>query len=340
MKLAEIYRRILEAKQVGIIYHTMDDDKFRNMLLNDSIGDRNSFSRNKDYDYVVGREKEFVYQIEVDGDKLSERYKISPRNDGQGWVSDEFEEYVKDKIINIGKYIKSIIIIKKKWYYWKSAGYSKNTYNVWTGTRIDEISDELTAYLKKYPSIKLKVKENYGGSIKDVGEKELKWLRSMGISNPKEDLYLDKLVGAYKDKKRIITSLDHNDIVEYIKNNTDNFYTYNIDKYGDNTTEVVSLTQYLDQFADKEERTYNEYGIYGDSLTPFLTDELNNFVVIELKKNKNNTFYFLILINDNTKKDVPYYTELIRKYSNKEIRVVDENESLKNYYKELENIYN
>ena len=114
---------IFEGKQVGKIYHVMTVEKFYNMLRYDRLGKPTSFTRDKSYDYVIGREQDYIYQIEVDGDRLSDNYKIIPRYDGHGWVSDEAEEYVKDEIKNIGKYIKSIIIIKKKPIYLNILGF-------------------------------------------------------------------------------------------------------------------------------------------------------------------------------------------------------------------------
>ena len=81
IKLIDILR---EAKQVGTLYHVMDTDKFMSFLHTDKLRKPTSFSRNKDYDNIVGREKDYVYQIVVDGDRLSNNYKIRPIN--QVWV--------------------------------------------------------------------------------------------------------------------------------------------------------------------------------------------------------------------------------------------------------------
>lgn len=176
-------KKINEGKQVGPIYHVMDVDKFYSMLESDFLEKPTSFSRNKDYDHVYGREKEYVYQIKVNGDKLSNRYKIFPVYDGHGWAHDEYEEKVNKDIREIGKYIEEIIIIKKKRYNWKERGYNKWTYNKWMGYSniLDEISRHLFEYMRKYPHIKLKVKEGHGGAIKEIQGGLEKWSRSMGI---------------------------------------------------------------------------------------------------------------------------------------------------------------
>lgn len=329
MKLFEIYNKLSEAKQVGLLYHAMDKDKLDNMLRYDSLGDRNSFSRNKMYDYVVGRDKEYIYQLELDGDKLSNKYKIRPRNDGQGWVYDEYEEYIKDKITNVGKYITKIIIIQQKWYYWLTKGYKKGTYNKIYGSyndgiRFNELSYLLSTYLKKYPHIELKLKEKHGGKILDIGEKELKFLRSMGLSNPAEEKYHESVVGLYKDKKLIERDLDNLD--KYIENNLDKIFI-TIDE--DPGTKM-SAEEYLNQFPKKDRK--RELYTFLSPPEDTLVDINNNYVIIELLRNKSNTFYFQILGNKNTKKDVPFYRKLIRKYSKKEIQFVDVPKSYEKMY--------
>jgi hypothetical protein len=125
--------KVLEAKQVGTIYHVCSiKDYLKYILPKDTLqasgmyynyaygGDYYvSFTRDKNFVIDTRSEEEVVFvQLVVDGDKLSENYKVAPYNDfafdDEGNRKDddpknrEMEECVKGPIKNISKYIKEV----------------------------------------------------------------------------------------------------------------------------------------------------------------------------------------------------------------------------------------
>lgn len=313
-----------EAKQVGVLYHVMDVDKFKSLLKYDILKKPTSFTRNKDYDHVVGREKNYTYQIVVDGDKLSNNYKIKPVNQGGGWVADEYEELVNVDIKNIGNYITDIIVISKKRFSWKEKGFSKTTYNTWEYSGIKEISLDLSVYLDKYPNIVLKIKDGHGGKITNIDDKE-KWLRSMGIMNPKEKEIEKKITGLYKDKKLILKDLSK--LRDFILKNQNDFYVNKYDKYGESTGKKITIAS-----MDQDEPYWDSFLRDPED---FVTDLNNNYVVLKQIRNKNNQIIVQILHNKNTKRDVPYYEELITSVG-KQSQLIDVPQSLDDYSNSLE----
>jgi len=312
-----------EAKQVGVLYHVMDVDKFSSLLRYDILKKPTSFTRNKDYDHVVGREKDYTYQIVVDGNKLSNNYKIKPVNQGGGWVRDEYEELVNVDIKNVGKYITDIVVISKKHFNWKEKGFSKTTYNTRKYRGVEEISSDLSAYLSKYPNINLKIKEGHGGKIVDIDDKK-KWLRSMGILNPKEKEIKEKITGLYKDKKLILK--DINKLRDFILQHQSDFYINDYDRYGEPTDKILTISQ-----IDQTEPYWNSF--LQDPID-FVTDLNNDYVVLKQIRNKNNQIIIQILHNANTKKDIPYYNKLAST-TNKQVQIIDVPKSPDDYYKKF-----
>lgn len=119
-----------EAKQVGTIYHVCNLDSLKHILKTNTIessgkwynhlyhGDEFvSFTRDQyfipnDGLYYLTKQN-IIFQIVVDGNKLSENYKVGPYNDwlfqGDDIIEDrEMEEAVKGPIKNASKYIKEI----------------------------------------------------------------------------------------------------------------------------------------------------------------------------------------------------------------------------------------
>lgn len=322
IRLVDLLR---EAKQVGNLYHVMDIDKFVNLLNYDILKKPTSFTRNKDYDYVVGRGKDYTYQIRIDGDKLSNNYKIKPVNQGGGWVSDEYEELVNVDIKNVGKYILDITVINKKRFYWKEKGFNKVTYNTWKNSGIDEISKYLSNYLSKYPNIQLNIKEGHGGKIHALTDNDLKWLRSMGIINPKEAEIEKTIVGLYKDKKLVLKDLSQ--LRKYIIQHGKDFFINDYDQYDELTGRKISINKldttepYWDHFLQDPEN--------------FVVDLNNNYVILRQIRDKNNRIIVQILHNTNTSKDLPYYEALISK-TGKESKAIDVPKSLDDYYDSFE----
>ena len=329
IKLIDILREINEGKQVGFLYHTMTTKKFQSLLHSDILLKPTSFSRNKNYDSVVGRDQSYTYQIKIDGDKLSNNYKIEPVYDGKGWVYDEYEERVDKTIKNIGKYILDIIIISKKFYNWKNKGFKKGTYNIYVGyeNKYIELSEDIEEYINKYPHIKLKVKDGHGGNILDVEEKELKWLRSMGLQNPKEK-EIKEFEGIYKDKKLLQKGFSSKITQDLIMKNQDSFFISDYDEYGEPTGKKIPIS--------KIDQKYPFWDSFLQDPVDFLTNEDNNCVIIKQIRDKNNSIVIQILHNKNTKKDIPFYEELI-KHLNKKIINIDVPKSTADYYNNLDN---
>ena len=111
---------LLERKQVGTIYHYTTIKNFPDILITNklkSIYKQVSFTRDKNFhktERSVGTEIRFT----IDGDKLSDKYKINPYHDKyldfEDYDRDEKEEIIKGEVKDIMKYVKSIEIIDPK----------------------------------------------------------------------------------------------------------------------------------------------------------------------------------------------------------------------------------
>lgn len=125
-----------EAKQVGDIYHVCSPEAMIYNLKHNAItphkfsvfiGDKEgvSFTRNKNFLVNTTIFSYVVFRITLDGDKLSENYKIKPNDFYNQFsmsdrvsqkmtaVSDEMEEVVIGEIKNLDRYIKNIEFIIK-----------------------------------------------------------------------------------------------------------------------------------------------------------------------------------------------------------------------------------
>lgn len=132
---------ILESKQVGTLYHVctlgayldyiLPEDKLSasGKYMNWLYGSNTYVSFTRDKRFIVQtddvQDSDILVQLVIDGDKLSEKYKIGPYNDfaydydgnetddGELVKYREKEEVVKGPIKNVSKYIKSIYIDAK-----------------------------------------------------------------------------------------------------------------------------------------------------------------------------------------------------------------------------------
>jgi hypothetical protein len=115
-----------EAKQVGLLYHYTSVDGLKNILQSNQLksseenymgNDLNfiSFTRNKNFDKKGQKfNVKTDYRITLDGDKLSNRYKIKPfayipgwsykDNWEYDWLEDEPESVVRDFFNATGDY--------------------------------------------------------------------------------------------------------------------------------------------------------------------------------------------------------------------------------------------
>ena len=110
-----------EAKQVGILYHFTDMFSLINILKTDTLKASNKHEKDKSPTVSLTRDKlgdiggvggtgTKTVRISIDGDKLSNKYKIIPYNYYSNYPdfkdsSDEMEEIVQGDIKNIKNYI-------------------------------------------------------------------------------------------------------------------------------------------------------------------------------------------------------------------------------------------
>jgi hypothetical protein len=122
-----IWKGLKEGKQVGTIYHFTNTGNLISILkdnilkasdqwaTNDNLRPFNSFTRNKNGWDVSGFPPDV--RITIDGDKLSNKYKIQPFNMDFG--VDEMEERIYKDIPNIKDYILDITILDSEYSNWE-----------------------------------------------------------------------------------------------------------------------------------------------------------------------------------------------------------------------------
>jgi hypothetical protein len=123
IKLIDILKEITEGKQVGTLYHYTENWLLKQIIETNTLLAPVSFTR---------RQSDWVRQftngesiIVVDGDKLSNNYKIRPYQDinpylgnyddespsFEGGKNEEYEERVDKNITNLNKYIIKVILL-------------------------------------------------------------------------------------------------------------------------------------------------------------------------------------------------------------------------------------
>jgi hypothetical protein len=122
IKLINLLKEITEAKQVGNLYHfTNDLEKIlqTNLLKATSVKNSStplstvSFTRTPHRTFDIARYSDSV--LVIDGDKLSNKYKISPFKDPKVDWEDEMEERVFGDIPNIDQYIIKVILFEDEY---------------------------------------------------------------------------------------------------------------------------------------------------------------------------------------------------------------------------------
>lgn len=118
---------LLEYKNLGSLYHIIDFEKLFYILNNNVISSYKfsniSFTRDKMMNGYLGDSPTSIFKLEIDGDKISQNYKVNPFSfiSNTNIRFDEREEQVKTREIkNAFKYIKKIILIKKRVEYLKN----------------------------------------------------------------------------------------------------------------------------------------------------------------------------------------------------------------------------
>lgn len=213
---------IKEAKQVGTLFHITDYEGLKYLLENNSLKSKNykfiSFTRNKRYSYVVGSEKKSICRIYIDGNKLSDRYKIVPFVDKGPYVSGnrfEAEEIVFGEIKNIIKYIIYIEIFDKfKNKIDNSTKFLLKKYKIKTNIELfSDLNDNISGFYKNGKLIyKIDEKNIYDIYFKYIDMRKYDsmdkgWLLSQSIPAFINEIYLNSfdIIFIY-EKERIVFS--------------------------------------------------------------------------------------------------------------------------------------
>lgn len=113
--------KTFEGKQRGNLYHIFDMEKLDFILKTNSLKSYKfgyiSTTRNKNMNRYLGDSPTSIFKLELDGDKISNNYKISPISykTANNQYLEEFEEVIKTHDIkNIKSYVKKFIIIKSR----------------------------------------------------------------------------------------------------------------------------------------------------------------------------------------------------------------------------------
>lgn len=148
-----------EAKQVGLLYHIFDIEGLLTTLKTNTLSSHNynyiSMTRNKLFNDYLGSRPSSYFKFEIDGDKLSEKYKIAPHS-YETRAGSHFEEYeeriLTNEIKNIFKYITKFIFLVDKFeygYYSQKDVLFDEGYNIGGGKRFK--IDDLQKVIFKIP---------------------------------------------------------------------------------------------------------------------------------------------------------------------------------------------
>lgn len=133
-----------EAKQVGLLFHCTTLEGFTDMAYHDRIGKYPDsticFSRDRNYNHVIGSMITQHVQLVLDGDRLSNKYKITPYDDGfTSRRRSESEERVETQITPVGPYLLAVNLINNG----SVQEYASETEK-----------DNIMEFFKKYPHIR------------------------------------------------------------------------------------------------------------------------------------------------------------------------------------------
>lgn len=183
------YLKYFESKQVTTLYHIFDLENCDYILNTNSLSSYKfgniSTTREKMMNHYLGDKPISIFKLELDGEKLSNKYKIKPYAYPSTEIGtygertpirlEEFEEVIlTNEIKNINQYVNKFIIIKSKVERLKTSGWFDNEGGYFNSDRIN-----LPDFLKK----KLpKIKELFGDIYIQDGTKIIKdddWLDSI-----------------------------------------------------------------------------------------------------------------------------------------------------------------
>jgi len=159
---------LLEYKNIGPLYHIIDMEKLEFILTNDYMKPKNFFggistTRDKLMNGYTGDSPVSIFKLELDSGKISNNYKIKPFSDttteiGYGGSRktihfDEREELIKTKKLNnISKYVKKLIINKRRVDRLKNSGWFDSDGGNYKGQRMT-IPEYFNKFIKncKFP---------------------------------------------------------------------------------------------------------------------------------------------------------------------------------------------
>lgn len=135
---------MVESKQVGILYHTTSNKQLFKIIQENKLNAfSNDFNNHLDYRNKLGRDLKVTFAgpiltnkekyppyisftrnknykrastdsvLVIDGDKLSERYKIRPYSHFGGRKNDEMEERIYRDVVDLDKYIIKVILFNE-----------------------------------------------------------------------------------------------------------------------------------------------------------------------------------------------------------------------------------
>lgn len=184
---------LLEFRSRGTLYHLFDLEKLVFILKNNSLEPKNfaniSTTRNKNMIGYLGDKSTTLFKLELDGDKLSNNYKIKPfqyKTIDAGYL-EEWEEVIKThKISDINKYTKKFIILKDNVERLKNSGWFDSDGGLFIKEGSVALSDFKTTratlpdIFKEYiPKIKKLFGDNIYVQESTVIKKDDKWIDSI-----------------------------------------------------------------------------------------------------------------------------------------------------------------
>lgn len=185
--LIENKKQLTESKQVGTLYHLTNLDGIEFIMKNNKLirklYDGISFTRNKMLNFYEGHPSGLYFKLIIDGDKLSDNYKIEPfeyhSNNDDVDFRNEAEEIIKVKEIrNIDKYIKGVAFIYRNF-----EGFDEDDYIEEGPNGLLYRGDFKTFLNKDLPDLLNRINKKYGLYVQ-IGsqiKKDTKWFKDKGL---------------------------------------------------------------------------------------------------------------------------------------------------------------
>ena len=162
-------RKFNESKKYQHLYHLLGFDNMVYMLEHNRLspyragGGYISFTTNRMMNGYIGEDVTTFFKLEIDWDKLSEKYETNPYTyvSMNGYKFSEHEERVKGEIENISEYITKIILIKSKIEYLKKpTRNTKHSDYYTTGGNVKNNIPYMIKYIMENTNIPLYVQDD------------------------------------------------------------------------------------------------------------------------------------------------------------------------------------